>query len=562
MEQPEDSACSFSLQCGRRMFIAALILASKYLQDRNFSANAWSKISGLSTWDLNVNEMAFLAAINWKLHIPAHVFHRWTDIVLKYSPSAQVNINPRSSPRPRYTWQDIVIRLTPELDTVQLDYAEVSDDSGYDSPGSDMSPPPIPIQADMFDGSNEPTPKISTTVPTWLESTSAVPKAQATNIPPFPRLALAPLPTPNMTPQVGAFCTPAVSVAGTPSRRPSMSDAMCQIQDATFARSTIDNTADWKQRLPEPYPRLSRRTSLATSASSMSSPESMISDVSSQFSTPSARPSRSSSISSVASSNCAAGQPVRLAVQATRRCANMQLNCLKEQTRSNEQHESPVGKSWLEFWGKTGANAPRLTKSMKDTLRMAGIQPAASASQRTALPESHASTTSNGSQRSKTARKLPDSFDASQNADTREAAAALQELALSGQQHQAVPSRPADSRKRARPLSMDLSVENAVRNLIAPRGLGDITNQPKRNKEEGTLIPDAQVAGSFLLRKENKHVVREANKKATRPSCPRDGPSRKRTCAGSDRGGREEARIMERLMHQGEGPGMWEGIIQ
>lgn len=46
-EQYEDRYADRALQCGRRMFLAALILASKYLQDRNYSARAWSKISGL-----------------------------------------------------------------------------------------------------------------------------------------------------------------------------------------------------------------------------------------------------------------------------------------------------------------------------------------------------------------------------------------------------------------------------------------------------------------------------------------------------------------------------------
>ena len=39
-----------ALQCGRRTFLSALILASKYLQDRNYSARAWNKISGLNTF--------------------------------------------------------------------------------------------------------------------------------------------------------------------------------------------------------------------------------------------------------------------------------------------------------------------------------------------------------------------------------------------------------------------------------------------------------------------------------------------------------------------------------
>lgn len=69
MEQTDDCHASRALQCGRRMFLAALILASKYLQDRNYSARAWSKISGLATHEINQNEMAFLLTVNWNLHI-------------------------------------------------------------------------------------------------------------------------------------------------------------------------------------------------------------------------------------------------------------------------------------------------------------------------------------------------------------------------------------------------------------------------------------------------------------------------------------------------------------
>ncbi|KAF8453038.1 hypothetical protein BGX38DRAFT_1074534, partial [Terfezia claveryi] len=66
-----------ALQCGRRMFLAALILASKYLQDRNYSARAWSRISGLQTTEININEMAFLDAVNWRLHISETIFQKW-----------------------------------------------------------------------------------------------------------------------------------------------------------------------------------------------------------------------------------------------------------------------------------------------------------------------------------------------------------------------------------------------------------------------------------------------------------------------------------------------------
>lgn len=85
-EQPCEKQADRALQCGRRMFLSALILASKYLQDRNYSARAWSKISGLNTLEINQNEIAFLLAVNWKLHIADDVFQRWTEIVLKYTP--------------------------------------------------------------------------------------------------------------------------------------------------------------------------------------------------------------------------------------------------------------------------------------------------------------------------------------------------------------------------------------------------------------------------------------------------------------------------------------------
>ncbi|KAH8808319.1 hypothetical protein F5884DRAFT_752860 [Xylogone sp. PMI_703] len=85
MEQQSEDDSVRALQCGRRMFLSALILATKYLQDRNYSAGAWGKISGLNTAEVNRNEMAFLMAVKFELFISDSVFQRWTNIVLKYS---------------------------------------------------------------------------------------------------------------------------------------------------------------------------------------------------------------------------------------------------------------------------------------------------------------------------------------------------------------------------------------------------------------------------------------------------------------------------------------------
>lgn len=526
MEQSEDSPACRAMQCGRRMFLSALILASKYLQDRNFSARAWSKISGLRTCEINQNELAFLSAVKWKLHIPEPVFHRWTDIVLKYSPSANVNGLPRSCLMSSHTWRSIVPLLTPELDTFDFGLAEVSDDSGYNSPGSDMSPPPIPYREELSPSStsNEPTPTNPYTIPQVLEPTSRDTNADEQIMPLLPRLG--PLPTPQLTPQTNTFCTPAVSASRLCMGKSSMSYAMAQIQNSCLARSTMDNPHQWKPNAPAPFPTSARRSSLAKSTSSMSSPESMVSDVSS-------RSSRSSSISSVASSNCALPPP-RLAVQATRRCANMQLCGLREENQMPVMADDDM--PWEAF---------------------------------TASPESYQS--------------QPNPFDlrcnsttpTNHSASTREAAAALRDLALNRQhpppQQQPNP-RPQKCRKRSRPNSVDLSVQSCVRDLIAPRLLGGITHMQQKNEEDGTVLPDDKLADSFLSSKCDKTKpslntvgVNFMNSKP-KSGLSRDGLPRKRTCAGSDRGGKEEARMMMRLIKERDldsaaRPGMWEGII-
>lgn len=62
--------------CGRRMFLASLIAASKFLQDRNYSNRAWARISGLPVTEINVNERAFLNMMKFQLHLGAHDFQK------------------------------------------------------------------------------------------------------------------------------------------------------------------------------------------------------------------------------------------------------------------------------------------------------------------------------------------------------------------------------------------------------------------------------------------------------------------------------------------------------
>ncbi len=290
-EQPEDRYSDRALQCGRRMFLAALILASKYLQDRNYSARAWSKISGLNTQEINQNEIAFLLAVNWKLHIADDVFQRWTEMVLKYTP-------PPSPPSPggisqviaqqTADWKQIILKLDPELTNIEGLIPQVS------SKTSDLS---VMSPRSILNGTQD--------ARTGFDTPSALQTPKSCGTPAFMEPAptsvftpgrLAPslglLPTPRLTPQTSGFCTPAVSAA-------SQIMGKCGAMGLAMAQANCINTAQALERFPcsstsspQGYCPV-RRSSLANSVSTASSPESMVSDTS--------RSSRSSSISSASS---------------------------------------------------------------------------------------------------------------------------------------------------------------------------------------------------------------------------------------------------------------------
>ena len=334
MEQPCDNTTLRSLQCGRRMFLAALILASKYLQDRNYSARAWSKISGLNTSEINQNEMAFLLAVNWRIHITDAVFQRWTDIVLQYTP--QFPPSPGSPcAQQSAEWKATILRLNPELDNVETRTTSVK----ITTPKSYASSP-------LGYGSNESTPTPKYYTPNIMEPSPTNPSTKAA-----PALGL--LPTPRLTPQSLGFNTPAVSAASYMLSKSSMSYAMAQ--------SNTQITDRWATASPQSYVS-HRRSSLANSVSSMSSPESMVSD--------SSRSSRSSSISS-ASGLTSAPISSKLDVQA--RCRYAKL-CSEKVNRiasvpeiydgptSSPESYCPVGKDLFDL----SLDTPRQEMEYKD----------------------------------------------------------------------------------------------------------------------------------------------------------------------------------------------------
>ncbi|KAK1986117.1 cyclin [Colletotrichum cereale] len=316
MEQPDDKHECRALQCGRRMFLAALILASKYLQDRNYSARAWSKISGLNTAEINQNEIAFLLAVDWKLHIIDEVFQRWTEIVLKYTPpsppapgtSAQWYAQQSSN------WKMVILKLNPELDNIE----------GL-IPTTHINPTPrtLPRQRTML-SATQAVPSATSACGLGYDSAELTPTPRSFQTPtimePPPATVYTPgrlapalglLPTPRLTPHSSGHSTPAVSAASHLAGKGSamglaMAQASCVSATQCLDRWPVTNTS------PQGYFPV-RRSSLATSLSTASSPESMISD--------SSRTSRSSSISS-ASSLVSAPAP-NLGVQARFRSARL-----------------------------------------------------------------------------------------------------------------------------------------------------------------------------------------------------------------------------------------------
>ncbi|KAI1392422.1 uncharacterized protein F4822DRAFT_129081 [Hypoxylon trugodes] len=310
MEQPDDVHASRVLQCGRRMFLAALILASKYLQDRNYSARAWSKISGLATQEINQNEMSFLVAVNWKLHITDDVFKRWTEIVLKHTPSQPPTSGSacsQISEQQTQDWRNLILKLEPELGNIE-DLIPLSPSMAKIRDSTPISPISALPQSDLssYTSSDPSTPK-TYNIPFVMEPAPASAHTPGRLAP-----ALGLLPTPRLTPQPIGFSTPAASAATCLlSGKGSMGFAMAQAANVS-ASQNLDRWPGSISSSPLSYVS-TRRSSLANSISTASSPESMISD--------SSRTSRSSSISSA--SSLASAPSTKLDVQARCRYAKL-----------------------------------------------------------------------------------------------------------------------------------------------------------------------------------------------------------------------------------------------
>ncbi|ODQ65898.1 hypothetical protein NADFUDRAFT_41887 [Nadsonia fulvescens var. elongata DSM 6958] len=62
----------------RKTFLVCLLISTKYLNDKSFSVNVWSKVSGLDKSDLIKWDFAFINSImKWNLFIDVEDFNSW-----------------------------------------------------------------------------------------------------------------------------------------------------------------------------------------------------------------------------------------------------------------------------------------------------------------------------------------------------------------------------------------------------------------------------------------------------------------------------------------------------
>ncbi|MCJ1394083.1 hypothetical protein MMC18_006961 [Xylographa bjoerkii] len=502
MEQSEDTHSARAMQCGRRMFLAALILASKYLQDRNYSARAWSKISGLKISEINTNEMAFVTAIGWRLHVPEPLFQRWTDVVLKFSPPSSPS-SPTFGSDVSYAWRSIVPRLTPSLDEVDL--VDVRRPTPYrsgvqavcparQSPTNKlpMSPPSyVTRKSSPCSSSTEQTPTMPFCKPLAMEPTIRGAFEDRPRFPPIsPRISL--LPTPQITPQPTSLNTPAYWFRQNDNRY--MANVYLSKWFGFFdqtVRNPIKKVITGPIHFLYVFARLNGIRLILSIFPILFDFVSSIIDM------------------------CAATTPFGLGI--------------KEGCRIGEPSPPEIGAAWD---GYTSSPVSYAIGPKESYIREVPV----------AMPPRSS---------------LPAFSD-------RDAAEGLRDLALN-HQHRTLPPLTGTSnslhatRKRERPSSIsDPLLQQTVRSLLQTRTLRDITNRSTSvDEDDGTVLVDAKAADSFVLLP-NFKLPQLSSASHTHDL---NGTARKRACYMEEIRGGFGLEGRGGVAMASTGPGMWDGLL-
>lgn len=77
LRQDKENTYKGFVCCGRRMFLAALMIASKYLNDRNYRNMTWGKIACLPVQEINKTEHIFLHLMKFELFVSKSLYDKW-----------------------------------------------------------------------------------------------------------------------------------------------------------------------------------------------------------------------------------------------------------------------------------------------------------------------------------------------------------------------------------------------------------------------------------------------------------------------------------------------------
>ncbi|CAO3582519.1 unnamed protein product [Absidia cylindrospora] len=69
------------IHCGRRMFLASLVVASKFVQDKTYRNSVWAKIAGLTVQEINASERVFLGLLDYRLYVAQPTFDQWHQLL-------------------------------------------------------------------------------------------------------------------------------------------------------------------------------------------------------------------------------------------------------------------------------------------------------------------------------------------------------------------------------------------------------------------------------------------------------------------------------------------------
>lgn len=69
------------IHCGRRMFLASLVVAAKFVQDTTYRNSAWANAAGLPVEEINTAERLFLGLLNYRLYVAQATFDQWHELL-------------------------------------------------------------------------------------------------------------------------------------------------------------------------------------------------------------------------------------------------------------------------------------------------------------------------------------------------------------------------------------------------------------------------------------------------------------------------------------------------